>query len=56
MIDELEVTEIPLQGGSFSWRRGQSNQRMTRLDKFLVTEDWDHHLEGLFNIFFQDPL
>ena len=50
IIDELELKDLPLQGGSFIWRGGLDNQRMARLDKFLVTDDWDAHFggEGLY--------
>ena len=43
IINELELMDLPLQGGSFTWRGGLINQRMTRLDWFLVTNDWDAH-------------
>ena len=40
-VDELELKDLPLKGGCFTWKGGQNNQRMARLDKFLVTDDWD---------------
>ena len=43
IINELELMDLPLQGGSFTWRGGLINQRMTILDWFLVTNDWDAH-------------
>ena len=43
IINELDLMDLPLQGGSFTWRGGLINQRMTRLDWFLVTNDWDAH-------------
>ena len=47
MIDDLEVKDIPLQEGLFTWRGGQNNRRLARLDRFLVTKDWDHHFGGV---------
>ena len=42
----MELKDLPLQGGSFTWRGGLNNQRMARLDRFLVTDDWNAHLGG----------
>ena len=39
VIDELNLKDIPLQGGCFTWRGGLNNQRRARLDRFLVTDD-----------------
>ena len=46
IIDELELKDFPLKGGPFTWRGGLNNQRMARLDRFLVTDDWDTHFSG----------
>ena len=32
---------IPLQGGPFTWRGGHNNHSMSRLDRFLITADWE---------------
>ena len=47
MIDELNLKDISLQGGYFTWRGGLNNQRRAHLDRFLVTEDWDAHFGGV---------
>ena len=41
VIEELELKDLPLQGGPYTWKGGLNNQRMARLDKFLVTEAWE---------------
>ena len=46
VIDELELKDLPLQGGSFTWRGGLNNQRIARLDRFLVIDDWDELFDG----------
>ena len=38
-IDELEIKDLPLQEGPYTWKGGLNNQRMARLDEFLVTDD-----------------
>ena len=30
-----------MQGGLFTWKGGPNNGRMARLDRFLITEEWD---------------
>ena len=41
VLNELGLRDLPLQGGPFTWRGGLNNQRMSRLDRFLVTADWE---------------
>ena len=41
VINELGLRDLPLQGGPFTWRGGHNNQRMSRLDRFLVSVDWE---------------
>ena len=37
VVDELELLDLPMQGGLFSWSGGRNNQSWARLDRFLVT-------------------
>ena len=46
VLDDLELKDLPLQGGLFTWKGGPSNTRMARLDRFLVTEEWDSFFGG----------
>ena len=48
IIDDLELKDLPLQGGCFTWKGGMNNQRMARLDKFLVIDDWDVFFGGSY--------
>ena len=41
VLTELGLRDLPLQGGPFTWRGGHNNQRMSRLDRFLVSADWE---------------
>ena len=47
IIDELKLKDLPFQGGPFTWRGGLNNQRMAKLDRFLVTDEWDAHFGGV---------
>ncbi|RVW85679.1 Transposon TX1 uncharacterized 149 kDa protein [Vitis vinifera] len=40
VVDELELIDLPLQGGMLTWSGGRNNQAWARLDRFLVTQSW----------------
>ena len=46
IIDELELKDLPIQRGQYTWKGGLNNQRMARLNRFLFTDDWEVHFEG----------
>ena len=39
VVDELNLRDLPLQGGPFTWSDDLNGRSMSRLDSFLVTED-----------------
>ncbi|RVW40194.1 Transposon TX1 uncharacterized 149 kDa protein [Vitis vinifera] len=41
VIEELQLKDLTLFGGPFTWSGGVNNQTMSRLDRFLVNEGWD---------------
>ena len=43
MIDDLELVDLPLLGGNFTWSRGLDNHYQACLDKYLVSQDWLDH-------------
>ena len=47
VLNELGFRDLPLQGGPFTWRGGNSNQRMSRLDRFLVSVDWESQFSNV---------
>ncbi|WJZ96624.1 hypothetical protein VitviT2T_015290 [Vitis vinifera] len=47
VIDDLDLRDLPLQGGPFTWSGGLNSQTMSRLDRFLVTEDWEGYFNGV---------
>lgn len=40
VIDELELVDLPLLGGVFTWSGGLGSQDLARLDRFLTSQDW----------------
>ena len=43
--EELQLKDLPLQGGQYTWKGGLNNRRMARSDKFLVLNNWTLILE-----------
>ena len=43
VIEELELRDLPLQGGMFTWSGGFNNLLKSRIDRFLIFEDWEAH-------------
>ena len=47
VLEDLELKDFPLMGGPFTWRGGLNNQVQSRLDRFLVTDNWDNLCNGV---------
>ena len=47
VIDELQLRDLLLVGGSYTWCGGLNNRSASRLDRFLVSEDWESHFSNL---------
>ncbi|RVW49728.1 hypothetical protein CK203_070052 [Vitis vinifera] len=47
MVDELELIDLPLQGGRCTWNGGKESQSWARLDRFLVTQNWLDYFSGV---------
>ena len=46
VLEKLELRDYPLRGGLFTWRGGLNNQVQSRLDRFLVTDNWVNLFNG----------
>ena len=55
IIDKLELKDLPLKGGSYTRKGGHNNHRMARLDKFLITNDWEDYFGGAFQSLLPRP-
>ena len=55
-IDELQLRDLHLIGGPFTWRRGLNDQVLARLDPFLVSDDWEGHLNGVLQYLLPRPV
>ena len=56
VVDDLELLDIPLQGGVASWSGGRNNQAWARLDRFLVTQDWLDSFSGIIQCRLPRPI
>ena len=43
VINELQLVDLPLLGGSVTWSNGMS---ASRIDRFLVNSEWEDHFVG----------
>ena len=43
ILNDLELRDLPLQGGPYTWRGALNGRSMSCLDRFLVTADWESH-------------
>ena len=46
VVEELDLRDLPLQGGSFTWCGGLNNRSKSRIDRFLISEEWESHFQG----------
>ncbi|RVW39747.1 hypothetical protein CK203_074686 [Vitis vinifera] len=50
--DKRVLELVGMEGGPFTWSGGLNNQAMFRLDRFLVSEDWEGHFKGACSVLF----
>ena len=42
-IEDLNLIDLPLEGGRFTWSSGIEQPSMSRIDRALVSQDWEQH-------------
>eukprot|EP00261_Vitis_vinifera_P032749 XP_019073992.1 PREDICTED: uncharacterized protein LOC109122143 [Vitis vinifera] len=47
VIGELGLRDIPLAGGPFTWIGGSNSQAASRLDRFLIFDQWEDHFSPI---------
>lgn len=56
VLDDLQLRDLPLSGGSYTWNGGLNNQSFSRLDRFLVLENWESYSNGLLQSVLSKPV
>ncbi|XP_075665339.1 uncharacterized protein LOC142635002 [Castanea sativa] len=46
-VEDLNLVDLPLEGGSFTWSSGFDQPMMFRIDRALVTPDWEDHFPNV---------
>lgn len=47
VIEDLELRDMPMSGGHFTWSGGLNNNLHSRLDRFFITENWETLCNGV---------
>ena len=42
-IEDMNLVDLPLHGGRYTWCNGSINPSMSRIDRVLVSTDWEEH-------------
>ena len=42
-IEDLNLIDLPLEGGRYTWSSGTEHPSMSRIDRALVSHDWEQH-------------
>lgn len=40
IIQDLDIIDLPLQGAFYTWSRGEISLQASRIDRFLVSNEW----------------
>uniref|UniRef100_A0A2N9GN59 Reverse transcriptase domain-containing protein n=1 Tax=Fagus sylvatica TaxID=28930 RepID=A0A2N9GN59_FAGSY len=55
-IDDLNLVDLPLHGGQYTWCNGSSNPSMSRIDRVLVSSDWEEQYPDVFQKLLPKPI
>ena len=62
VIGDLGMRDFPLAGGPFTWMEGLNSQVASRLDRFLISDQWEDHFFAITQsalprlVFYHNPI
>ena len=55
-IEEFELVDPPLGGGTFTWNGGEGGSLKAWLDRFLFSGDWEERVSGAMQVLLPRPV
>ncbi|KAL4633515.1 hypothetical protein ACB092_04G128100 [Castanea dentata] len=55
-IEDLNLIDLLLEGGSYTWSRGTDQPSMSRIDTALVSHDWEQHFSDVIQRILPQPI
>jgi hypothetical protein len=55
-IEDSHLVDLPLHRGRFTWCNGAANPSMSRIDRILVTMDWEEHYPDVLHKLMPRPI
>ena len=55
-VEDHNLVDLPLEGGSFTWSSGSDQPAMSRIDRALVTPDWEEYFPNVIQRILPHPI
>uniref|UniRef100_A0A7N2M4C3 Uncharacterized protein n=1 Tax=Quercus lobata TaxID=97700 RepID=A0A7N2M4C3_QUELO len=55
-VEDLNLIDLPLEGGSYTWSSGTDQPAISRIDRALVTPNWEEHFPNVFQRILPRPI